>query len=343
MELTVFAIDLAKSVYQIAVSHHPGRVRQQRRLTRTQLLRFMGQQSPSLILMEACGTAHHWGREFQRLGHQVRLLPAHDVARYRQGNKTDAADAKALLEAGRNERVLAVPVKSIDQQALTALHRLRSRWLATRTARINSLRGILREFGLFIPLGAKKVVPHVRVRIDDPDLGVPPSLRSVFREACEEIDELTRRMLLVESQLETLGGQIDTVARLRTIPGVGPLTATALVASVGDVTRFHSARHFASYLGLTPREHSSGTIRRLGGISKHGDVYLRMLLIHGARSTLWHAKRRENPDPLRRWALCLEKKRGHNVAAVGLANRLARIVWAVWLRDQKYREVHRKG
>ena len=341
MENVVFALDLAKSVFEVAVSHHPGQVSQQRRLTRCQVLRFMGKQSPSTVLMEACGSAHHWAREFRRLGHEVRLLPAHDVARYRQRNKTDAADTKALLEAGRNERIHAVPVKSIDQQAMTGLHRVRSRWLATRTARINLVRGILREFGLNLPRGATKVVPQVRSWIDNPEAAVPFPLRSVLREVCEEIGELERRMRGVEIQLGTLGGQIDSVTVLRTIPGVGPLTSTALVAFVGDVTRFPCGREFASYLGLTPRETSSGAIRRLGRISKRGDVYLRMLLIHGARSVLCNAKRRENPDSLRRWALGLERKKGHNIATVALANRLARIVWAVWLRNEAYREVNR--
>ena len=343
MENTVFAIDLAKSVFQVAVSHYPGRVSQQRRLTRSQLLRFMGKQPPSSVLLEACGSAHHSGREFGRQGHQVRLLPAHKVARYRQGNKTDAADTEALLEAGRNEKIRAVPVKSIDQQGLTALHRVRSRWLATRTARINTVRGILREFGLIIPVGATKVVPQVRVWIDDPEAGVPPPIRATLGEVCNEIGELECRMRLVESQLKTLGDQIHTVAQLLTIPGVGLITATALVAFVGDVNRFPSARHFASHLGLTPREKSSGSTRHLGGISKRGDTYLRTLLIHGARAVLARAKRVENPDSLRRWALLLEKRRTHNVAAVALANRLARIVWAVWRRDQEYREVNRKS
>jgi transposase len=343
MKNTVFAIDLAKSVFQLAVSQHPGRVSQQRRMTRSQVLRFMGKQPPGTVLMEACGSAHHWGRELGRLGHQVRLLPAHKVARYRQGNKTDPADTEALLEAGRNEKIRAVPVKSIDQQGLTALHRVRSRWLATRTARINTVRGILREFGLIIPVGATKVTPQVRIWIDNSEAGAPPPIRSILGEVCDEIGELERRVRLIETQLETLGSQTHAVAQLRTIPGVGLITATALVAFIGDVNRFPSGRHFASYLGLTPREKSSGSIRHLGRISKRGDTYLRMLLIHGARSVLFHAKRPRNSDSLRRWALCLEQRRGRNVAAVGLASRLARIVWAVWRRDEGYKEVNRKS
>ncbi len=340
MKNTIFAIDLAKSVFQVAVSHHPGRVSQERRLTRSQLLRYMGKQSPSTVLMEACGSAHHWGRELRRLGHDVRILPAQDVACYRRASKTDAIDTRSLLEAARNEAIRAVPVKSIEQQALTALHRLRSRWLATRTARINTLRGILREFGLLIPVGSRRVTPQIRTWLAASESPIPAPLCNLLLEACEEIGELDRRVRGVELQLEMLGKQMDTVSRLRTIPGVGPLTSTALVALVGDISRFPSGRHFASYLGLTPREHSSGAIRRLGRISKRGDVYLRMLLIHGARSVLLHAKRRPNPDPLRRWALGVAQARGHNIATVALANRLARIIWAVWLRGEDYKEGH---
>jgi transposase len=343
MKNTVFAIDLAKSVFQVAVSHHPGRVSQQRRLTRSQLLQFMGKQSPSVVLMEACGSAHHWGRELGHLGHQVRLLPVSHVVRYRTGNKTDAIDAEALLEAARNQRICAVPVKSIDQQALTAVHRIRSRWLATRTARINTVRGVLREFGLVIPLGATKVVPQVRAWLADPESSIPPAIRTTLSEVCDEIGQLEGRIRTLETELEALGRQIDTITRLRTIPGIGLITATALVAFIGDVSRFPSGRHFASYLGLTPRERSSGSIRRLGRISKRGDCYLRMLLTHGARALLCHAKQSGPPDSLRRWAVTLEKKRGHNIATIALANRLARIVWATWLRGEDYREVNPKS
>jgi len=343
MKDTVFAIDLAKSVFQLAVSHHPGRVSKQYRLTRSQLLRFMGKQPAATVLMEACGSAHFWGRELDRLGHRVRLLPVRHVAPYRTGNKTDRIDVEAMLEAGRNEKICDVPVKSIDQQGLTALHRVRSRWLACRTARINTLRGLLREFGLVMPLGARRVVPQVRAWIDDAEVGIPTPIRAVLRELCDEIGELERRMHLVEDQLETIGSHIPAVSQLRTVPGIGPLTGTAIVAFVGSPQRFPSGRHFASYLGLTPRERSSGTSRHLGRISTRGDTYLRMLLIHGARAVLCHAKRPATQDALRRWALALEKKRGHNVAAVALANRIARIAWAIWSRNQEYREVNRQA
>ena len=200
------------------------------------------------------------------------------------------------------------------------------------------MRGLLREFGIAVPLGAKRVVPILQALLEDADSSLPDSVRPALDEARAEILELERRMRTVEHQLRALARQTPVVHKLRTIPGVGLLTSTALVAFVGDVGRFPSARHFASYLGLTPRERSSGLRRRLGAISKRGDVYIRMLLTHGARAVLWKAKSRKSPDRLRSWALHLEQMRGHNKAAIALANKLARVVWAVWRRDVDFTE-----
>ncbi len=280
--------------------------------------------------MEACGSAHHWGRQLQALGHQVQLLPPSRTRPYVTGNKTDRSDAKGLLEAQRNEQIQPVLVESLNQQALSALHRLRSAWLAARTARINTLRGLLREFGIAIPLGSNRVVPIVQGLLEDADSGLPDSIRPALDEARAEVLELERRMRSIEHQLRALARQTPLIRGLRTIPGVGLLTSTALVAFVGDVGRFPSARHFASYLRLTPRERSSGLRRQLGAISKRGDVFVRMLLTHGARAVLRHARSRKQPDRLRAWALRVEQARGHNKATIALANKLARIVWAVW-------------
>jgi transposase len=333
-------VDLAKSVFEVAVSERPGRVARRQRLTRRQFARFVQKQEPATFVMEACGTAHFWGREAQARGHRVVLLPPHAVRPYVLRNKTDGADAKALLEAVRNEAIRPVPVKSVDQHVIGALHRLRSTWMATRTARLNTLRGLLRELGFAIPIGARQVVPYVHGLVGDAESTLPDALRAVFAEAAREIGDLETRIRDVERQLETLAGESAVIARLRSIPGVGLLTATALVAFVGDIERFRSGRHLASYLGLTPRESSSGLQRRLGRISKRGDPYLRTLLIHGARSVLCHAKRAKPPrDRLRTWALERERARGHNKAAVALANKLARIAWAVWRRDHDYHDL----
>ena len=334
MNTTLIAVDVAKSVFQVAISHTPGKVHEHHRLTRARFERFFREHPPADVLMEACGSAHHWARELQARGHRVSLLPPAKVSRYRDGTKTDRSDAEALLEAARNQKIHRVPVKSVDQQAVTALHRMRSQYLATRTARINALRGLLREFGVAIPVGARHVIPRVRAALDD-DL-VPPYLRFFFEDALDEIAQLQDRADAVQAVLERLAALMPEAQRLMTIPGIGVLTATALVAFVGDARRFRSGRAFAAYLGLTPKEFSSGSIRRLGSITKHGNTYLRMMLTHGARSVLWSAKRCDELDELRAWALQVQARRGHNVAAVALANRLARVAWRVWRDDRPF-------
>ena len=342
MENLTISVDLAKSVFEIAVSAHPGHVRERHRLARAQFLEFFAQQLPATVVLEACGSAHHWARKIESLGHHVALLPPHTVRPYVTRNKTDRCDAKGLLEAFRNQEIHHVPVKSLDQQTLCAFHRMRSGWLATRTARLNALRGILREFGVVIPVGAKNVLQHVKVLLEPSHAEVPAALKPLLVEASEDVAQLEERIASVDKRLEALSKVTPTVSRLRTTPGVGLLTATALVALVSDVRRFPSGRHFASYLGLTPREHSSGQTRRLGRISKRGDVYLRMLLTHGARSVPWAAKSRKKPDRLRAWALELERKIGHNKATLALANKLARITWAVWRNETEFQQVHPK-
>ena len=339
MKHTTIAVDVAKNVFEIAVSRCPGRVSEIHRLSRSRFLRFFAQQTPAHIVMEACGMAHFWARQLQKLGHSVVLLPPQYVRPYVLRNKTDRTDAKGLLEAHRNKDIRPVPIKSVEQQTLASLHRFRSAWLATRTARINGVRGVLRELGIFIPLGAQQVVPRVRSLNEDADSEIPMALRDAFHQTCDEIDHLESLIYGTDQQLRGLGRQLPTVERLLTIPGIGDLTATALVAFVGDVHPFRSCRHFASYLGLTPRERSSGTTRRLGRISKQGDAYLRMLLPHGARAVLWAAKKHSQPDRLCHWALELEHRRGHNKATIALANKLAPTVWAVWKRGTEYQSL----
>jgi transposase len=301
-------VDLAKSVFEVAVSTTPGRVQERRRLSRAALTSFFAAHPPAEVLLEACGSAHHWGRELQRFGHTVRLLPASDVARYRDGNKTDRADAKALLEAARNERISRVPVKSVEQQAVVALHRLRQGYLQTRTARINAVRGHLREFGCVIPVGASQVLPRAYAALDQD--AVPVLLRPALQTVLEEIAALEAQAEAVRTELTRLADQMPDAQLLLTVPGVGVLTATALVAFVGDIHRFRSGRDFAAYLGLTPREASSGSVRRLGAITKRGNTYVRMLLIHGARSALRAGTVTRHPDDLRVWARALAARQG---------------------------------
>jgi len=327
---TTIAIDLAKSVFEIGISHHPGQVAETHRLSREQITEFMAKQNAATVVMEACGSAHYWGRTFKDFGHEVKLLPPLYVRPYVQRSKTDRADVKGMLEAYRNSAIRPVPVKSESQQQLTSLHRVRSGWMAARTARINSARGLLREFGFAFPLGAAAISGRIRELIEDAETPVLMPLRELLNQMILEIGDLETRIKAVEKQLEGLAAQTPVVALLRTIPGIGLLTSTALVGFVGDVGRFRSGRHFACYLGLTPREYSSGSRRRLGRISKQGDAYLRTLLIHGARAVLVSAKSKSQPDRFRAWGLEVQHRCGHNKAAVAVANKLARIAWAVW-------------
>jgi transposase len=337
-ENTTVAVDLAKDVFELAVSPRPGRISERLRLSRGALRRWFARRRPCRVLLEACGTAHFWARELERLGHRPILLPAQHVRRYRPRNKTDRSDVKALLEAYRNEEIHPVPVKSPDQQELAALHRLRATWLASRTARINTVRGLLREQGILIPVGARHAAPRALELAGDSSSPLSGTLRFALFELAQEIVDFERRVREVEQRLAGLEAQNPLALRLRTVPGIGPISATALAGFVGDLQRFASGRKFASYLGLTPREHSSGSVRRLGTISKKGDVYVRMLLIHGARSLLAAAPKQKSPDRLRTWALALSQRVGHNKAAVALANKLARYAWAVATKEETFAE-----
>ena len=264
------------------------------------------------------------------------LLPVQHVCPYRLRDKTDHADTRALLEAFRNEKIFPVPVKNLSQQAIASLHRIRSGWLSTHTARLNTIRGLLRELGIVIPLGSRLVLPRLCQALADAQTLIPESLHPVLLSAAAEIRQLETNIRNVEGQLQELSKSLPAVAHLRSVPGIGLLSATALIASVGDPSRFRSGRRLASSLGLVPREHSSGSSRHLGSITKRGDPYLRTLLTHGARSVLWAAKHAKNPDPLNRWALAVQARRGHNRAAIALANKLARIAWALMAKGEAY-------
>ena len=337
MNATTVAVDLAKSVFQLAVADSHWKIVETQRLTRSQFERWFVNRPVSLVVMEACGSAHYWARWLNALGIEVRLLPAAYVRAYVKRNKTDAADAAALLEACRASDMQPVKVKSIEQQALQALHRTRSLWMGTRTSRINALRGFCREFGIAIAQGSRIGVEQISRVLADPQSAVPELIRGTLKQLVEEIRLLETRVAQLERELTMVAKQSNACTTLLSIPGVGLLTATAMVAATsGNVAHFKSARHFASWLGLTPKEHSSGSSRHMGRISKRGDKYLRMLLTHGARSVLRAttvAHRAGRPvDDLRQWAQSVQGRTNHNKAACALANKMARICYAS-LRD----------
>lgn len=340
MNATTVAVDLAKNVFEIAVADKSWKVVDRARLTRAQFARWFENRTVDLVVMEACGSAHHWARTLRARGIEVRLLPAQYVRAYVKRNKTDAADAAALLEAARASDIKPVAVKSIEQQALQALHRMRSGWMSTRTRRINTLRGFCREFGLEVPVGAVRGTAQIARLLADEHSGLPAMLRTPMRLALEEIRLMEARIEQLERELAAIARQSPACRALTSVPGVGLLTSTAMVAAVGDPRSFASARRYSSFLGLTPREYSSGANRYLGRISKRGDRYIRMLLTHGARSVLRAAtvarRTGRELDRLRTWALAVQQRSNHNKATCALANKLARIAWAVWVKHETY-------
>lgn len=326
------AVDLAKDVFELAFADAAGRIVERRRLKRGPFAQCLVNRAPLSIVMEACGSAHAWARHFMRLGHTVKLLPAQHVRPYVRRNKTDRADAAGLLEAARCGDIRPVPVKTTGQQGTQGLHRIREHHKAERTAAINLVRGLLREFGAAIPAGADKIRPAVLAALEDGDNDLPMPLRHALAGLLQRIASCEEAMAAIEKQLADIARDDTRCQRLMAANGVGLITATAMSAGIGDFARFPSGRYFASALGLTPREHSSGGSRKLGRISKRGDVYLRTLLIHGARSALISAcmarKRGQTLDRTQQWALALAERKGHNKAVVALANKTARRLWA---------------
>lgn len=328
MKITTIGIDLAKSVFQIHATDSHGKVVLRRCLKRSQMVTFFSQQERCLVGMEACGSAHYWARTLQSLGHEVRLMPPQFVRPYVKTNKHDAADAEAICEAVRRPNMRFVAVKSIEQQSILAVHRARSGMVKARTAQSNQLRSLLGEFGVVLPRGISALCQAVPVLLEGEEL--PLSLRSLMARLHHQLRELDRQVLELEAEIVAWHRASEPSKRLAQIPGIGPLTASALVASIGDIRHFRNSRQLAAWLGLVPKQHSSGGKARMLGISKRGDTYLRTLLIHGARSVARHSK-----APLG-WLPSLLARRPFNVATVALAHKNARIVWALLAHDRNY-------
>lgn len=338
MHASTVAIDLAKDVFELAFADDRGRVLERKRLSRRAFARVLEQRPPLRVLMEACGSAHYWARRFQRQGHVVRLLPARDVRPYVRGNKTDRNDVAGILEADRCGDIAGVPVKTPEQQGIQALHRLREHLKAERTATINLLRGVLREFGVTMPAGALKVPTAVRDALEDGDNELPMPLRHSLDEQLQRLAQVQGNMVAIEQRLEEFAARDVAVQRYRRVPGVGLLTATALRASAGDLSRFRNGRQFAAWLGLTPRQSSSGGKERLGRITKMGDRYLRQLLVVGATALVRYAKHKPGTvDP--RFVALLARKPAR-VASVAIANKMARIAWAIMARGGVFERGH---
>lgn len=334
MTIKTIGLDLAKQVFQVHGVDERGFAVLRKQVTRAQLPIFFANLPPCLIGIEACGSAHYWARKLAGFGHDVRLMAPQFVKPYVKGSKTDRADAEAICEAVRRPNMRFVPIKQPDQQALLALHRARQGFVKARTAQANQLRGLLAEFGIAIPQGISKLFDRLPEILEDAENGLPGIMRDLVYRLTEHVRLLDRQVKELERQIESWHRQSEASRRLADIPGIGPITATALVASIGDAKAFKNGRQLAAWLGLVPRQHSSGGKPVLLGISKRGDVYLRTLLIHGARAVIAHVEK--HLDQAQSWLNRLLRRRNRNVAAVALANKNARIVWSLMAKSKVY-------
>ena len=334
MNITTVGIDLAKNVFQVHGVDGSGKVVLRKSLKRTEVMKLFSGMSPCLVGMEACGGAHYWARQLMGLGHTVKLMAPQFVKPYVKTNKSDARDAEAICEAVTRPTMRFVPVKDIEQQTVLALHRARQGFVVERTAQCNQMRGLLYELGIVIPKGISYIEKQLPQILEDAENGLPDISRSLFARLFEHFRQLGQQVKELESQIKAWHKQNAASERIEAIPGIGALTASALVASIGDAKMFKSGRQLAAWLGLVPRQDSSGGKEKLLGISKRGDVYLRTLLIHGARAVLFHRMRQvEHQDG---WLMKLKARRNPNVAAVALANKNARVVWALLAHGRNY-------
>jgi transposase len=334
MKIKTIGVDLAKNVFQVHGVDERGKVVVRRTLKRAQVLRYFSNVPPCRIGMEACASAHHWARKLSELGHEVKLMAPQFVKPYVKTNKHDAADAEAICEAVGRPNMRFVAIKTVDQQAVLGLHRAREGFVKARTAQGNQIRGLLGEFGIVIPQG----LGHIRARmpgiLGDSENGLPAPMRALLERLTAHLKELHRQVVELEHTIARWHRDNEASGRLAEIPGIGPLTASALVASVGNAREFNNGRQFAAWLGLVPKQESSGGRTVLLGISKRGDGYLRRLLVHGARAVVRVCERKTEPTD--RWLRTLLQRRNKNVAAVALANKNARRVWALLAHNRRF-------
>lgn len=335
MQVTTYGVDLAKRVIQVHwVEVETGEVKR-KMLARGEVAAFFARRAAGLVAMEACGSAHHWGRTLRGLGHEVRLIPTQFVRPFVKSNKTDTADAQAIWEAVQRPEMRFVALKSELQQAVLGVHRVRAQLVKVRTMQANQIRGLLYEFGVVVPRSWRALLTQAGpILADSSRREVPELIRAELQQQLQGLRDLTRRIEQLERSIGTYRQQDEQCRRIEAIPGVGPLSSTAVLASVGDARVFRSGRQFAAFLGLVPRQSGTGGRVRLLGISKRGDPYLRTLLIHGARAVVNHSSRPGHTPP--QWLQGLLRRRPKNVVIVALANKIARTIWALLAHDRSF-------
>ena len=344
MDITTIGIDIAKRIFQLHGIDKNGRVVLKKKLIRDQLLNYMANLPKCLVGIEACGGANYWGREITKLGHEVKLMAPQFVKPYVKTNKNDQADAEAICEAVSRPNMRFVPIKSIEQQDILSIHRVRQRLVKNRTALANEIRGLLHEFGFIIPQGINKVIPMLTEILDGDNLS--NISYHTFYALKEEFIDNDIRIETLEKHLKEMAKQHDLYKKLITVPGIGLITATALIASIGNASYFKNGRQLSAWLGLVPRQHSSGGKEKLLGISKRGDVYLRTLLIQGARSlfnsklryTTLEQQSKKDYSRFTGWMFNLAERSCHNKTVVAIANKLARVVYAILRNENEYNE-----
>jgi len=335
MKITTIGLDIAKSIFHLFAVNQVGRYVKKKQLKRKQVLAYMANIEPCLIVMEACGGANYWARAFIALGHQVKLIAPQYVKPYVKGNKNDYNDAEAIAEAGQRPNMRFVPIKSVEQQDIQNFHRQRERIKKERTALINQIRGLLAEYGIVINKGLAAVRRDLPLILEDAENDLNVLSRELFAELFEELRALDKRFVECERRIKSLNQDNEVCQRLDEILGIGPITASATYAAAGDGKDFVNGRHFSAWLGLVPGQHSSGGKAVLLGISKRGNAYLRTLFIHGARAVLRYSATKQ--DRFSRWAQAVLVRRGHNKACVAVANKMARMAWVIMAKGESYR------
>jgi len=334
-QITTIGLDLAKSIFHAVCLDARGRQVRRRQLRRSQVLAYFAQLPAGLVGMEACGGAHYWARELRALGHEVKLIPPQYVKAYVRGNKNDYNDALAIAEAVTRPQMRFVPVKTPAQQDVQALYRLRERCMRAHTASSNQLRGLLAEYGVVLPRGVNTVRRRLPGLLEEAGNGLSDGLRRLLARAYRQLCALDEDLAFYTRELERHAREDEACRRLQTIPGYGPVVASVFQAQVGDGSAYRRGRDVSAAVGLVPRQHSSGGRPVLLGISKRGDRYLRSLLVHGARAVVSRAAGKD--DRLSRWIQRVKAERGANKAAVALANKMARMGWAVLHNGTRYR------
>ena len=334
-EITTVGLDLAKHTFHVVGCNRHGKELNRRMLRRGQVMGYFANLPKCRVGMEACASAHFWARRLKEQGHEVRLIPPQHVKAYVRGNKNDYNDARAIAEAAQRPDMRCVAVKTVEQQDVQALHRLREARVVERTALCNQMRGLLAEYGIVLPQGVSALRRRLPQLLEDADNGLSDFFRPLLAEGYHQLQQLEAHIEFYTEQLKRHAQQHEAIRRLQTVPGFGPIVASVFHAFVGDARAFRKGRDVSAALGLVPKQHSSGGKTVLLGISKRGDRYLRSLLVHGARSVVRLAANKD--DKLSRWINTLKARRGANKAAVALANKLARIGWAILSRNTVYR------